>query len=141
MAVYEPMISSRRSFITGLVALVAAPTIVRASSLMPVKNIDVYDTRCLWDYDISRDVMILRVDRQLETMLRPAKFGCLYVCEVPVDVAKRVFGNRATVFNDCPPAGKRVSSFIEIGANRLCEFGFKFPNSGDNALGLVPATT
>lgn len=29
--------ASRRSFITGLVALVAAPAIVRASNLMPVK--------------------------------------------------------------------------------------------------------
>ncbi len=32
------LITSRRSFITGLVALVAAPAIVRASSLMPVKD-------------------------------------------------------------------------------------------------------
>lgn len=33
------MISSRRSFITGLVSLVTAPVIVRASSLMPVKPV------------------------------------------------------------------------------------------------------
>lgn len=33
------MIASRRSFIGGLVALVAAPSIVRAESLMPVKLI------------------------------------------------------------------------------------------------------
>lgn len=32
------MIASRRSFITGLVALVAAPAIVRAGSLMPVNS-------------------------------------------------------------------------------------------------------
>jgi hypothetical protein len=31
---------SRRSLITGLVSLVAAPAIVRATSLMPVKTID-----------------------------------------------------------------------------------------------------
>lgn len=31
------MTTSRRSFITGLVSLVAAPAIVRAGSLMPVK--------------------------------------------------------------------------------------------------------
>lgn len=30
--------SSRRGFITGLISLVAAPAIVRAGSLMPVKN-------------------------------------------------------------------------------------------------------
>lgn len=33
------MILSRRGLITGLVALVAAPAIVRASSLMPVSSI------------------------------------------------------------------------------------------------------
>jgi hypothetical protein len=33
------LITSRRSFITGLAALVAAPAIVRAGSLMPVKAI------------------------------------------------------------------------------------------------------
>jgi len=31
------MVTSRRSFITGLIAFAAAPAIVRASSLMPVK--------------------------------------------------------------------------------------------------------
>jgi hypothetical protein len=34
------IITSRRSFITGLVALVAAPAIVRAGSLMPVKVLE-----------------------------------------------------------------------------------------------------
>lgn len=32
------MITSRRSFITGLIAFAAAPAIVRAESLMPVKS-------------------------------------------------------------------------------------------------------
>lgn len=32
------MITSRRSFITGLVSLVAAPAIVKVNSLMPVKS-------------------------------------------------------------------------------------------------------
>ena len=34
---------SRRGFITGLIALVAAPAIVRAGSLMPVKSLDDFD--------------------------------------------------------------------------------------------------
>lgn len=34
---------SRRSLITGLISFVAAPAIVRASSLMPVKVIDSFD--------------------------------------------------------------------------------------------------
>ena len=38
------MISSRRSFITGLISFSAtAPAIVRASSLMPVKAVDLVD--------------------------------------------------------------------------------------------------
>ena len=32
------MITSRRTFITGLISFVAAPAIVRAGSLMPVKQ-------------------------------------------------------------------------------------------------------
>jgi hypothetical protein len=36
--VFDKIITSRRAFVTGLVALVAAPAIVRAGSLMPVKN-------------------------------------------------------------------------------------------------------
>jgi hypothetical protein len=33
------LLTSRRSLITGLISLVAAPAIVRASSLMPVKTV------------------------------------------------------------------------------------------------------
>lgn len=33
------MISSRRSFLTGLASLIAAPAIVRVTSLMPVRGI------------------------------------------------------------------------------------------------------
>ena len=35
-----PIITSRRSFLGGLASLFATPAIVRASSLMPVRNID-----------------------------------------------------------------------------------------------------
>jgi hypothetical protein len=34
---------NRRGFITGLISLVAAPAIVRAGSLMPVKSFELYD--------------------------------------------------------------------------------------------------
>lgn len=37
------MISSRRSFLTGLGSLLAAPAIVKASSLMPVKALSAAD--------------------------------------------------------------------------------------------------
>ena len=41
--------TSRRSFITGLVSFVAAPAIVKASSLMPVKSLD---NEYLWRFDV-----------------------------------------------------------------------------------------
>jgi hypothetical protein len=37
------IITSRRSFITGLISLVAAPAIVRVGSLMPVKTMAMID--------------------------------------------------------------------------------------------------
>ena len=37
--------TSRRSLITGLISLIAAPAIVRASSLMPVKGIPVEELK------------------------------------------------------------------------------------------------
>ena len=37
------MITSRRAFITGLVSFVAAPAIVRVSSIMPVKNMPAFE--------------------------------------------------------------------------------------------------
>lgn len=44
------MILPRRSFITGLVSLIAAPAIVRAGSLMPVKSMYTKVTRITLDY-------------------------------------------------------------------------------------------
>lgn len=41
--------TSRRSLITGLISLVAAPAIVRATSLMPVKSMN----ETVWDYAID----------------------------------------------------------------------------------------
>lgn len=46
---------ARRSFITGLIALMAAPAIVRAGSLMPVKTI-------VW----SKDELLALLDRRLD---------------------------------------------------------------------------
>jgi hypothetical protein len=53
------LITSRRSFITGLAALVAAPAIVRAASLMPVKAMptaeELYRLRMDEAYRITRE--------------------------------------------------------------------------------------
>lgn len=76
---------TRRGFLVGALALMAAPAIVRADSLMKVVSIDLYDTRCLVDYEINSDQLVLRVDRRLETMLRPR--GNIIV---PLDIAKKL---------------------------------------------------
>lgn len=52
----------RRSFLTGLGALFAAPAIVHAGNLMPVKSIAFSHTRYLLDYDISWDQHFLRIN-------------------------------------------------------------------------------
>lgn len=41
------LILPRRKFLTGLASLIAAPAIVRASSLMPVKSVTIYKTAAL----------------------------------------------------------------------------------------------
>lgn len=60
-----PLLLPRRSFLTGLASLFAAPAIVRASSLMPVGNIDhiLYPMRGLIAYNIGTDSLMIRVDR------------------------------------------------------------------------------
>ena len=68
------MLASRRSFITGLISFVAAPAIVRVTSLMPVRGIimdlaptdllmskSVYEELC----DITRRAFVPRLYVQL----------------------------------------------------------------------------
>lgn len=90
---------SRRLFLGGLAALAVAPAIVRAESLMPVKPVDLYDTRALIFYDAAWDELRLRVDRSLQTMKRPSRGAWV----IPDYVAKKLMP--ATAFTLQPPAG------------------------------------
>lgn len=56
------MIATRRSFITGLVGLIAAPAIVRATSIMPVKS---------WDTDL---LGFNAYEPEAEVLVRTARF-------------------------------------------------------------------
>jgi Bacteriophage head to tail connecting protein len=47
--------TSRRNFITGLVSFVAAPAIVRAANIMPVKSVDL-PNGILWE--VTQDGMV-----------------------------------------------------------------------------------
>lgn len=61
----------RRNFLIGLGSLLAAPAVVKASSIMPVKLFDPYYTRYLAAYDITTDQILLRVDRSLKPLSMP----------------------------------------------------------------------
>jgi len=78
-------ISTRRGFLVGVLALVAAPAIVRVDSIMKIARVDVFDTRCLVDYEEDR--LLLRVDRSLRTLVRPTG-----IREIPVETARAIFG-------------------------------------------------
>lgn len=56
-------LASRRGFLGGLLAAIAAPSIVHAGNIMPVRAFDPYYTRALIDYAISSDTLMLRIDR------------------------------------------------------------------------------
>jgi len=62
---------SRRGFITGLTSLMVAPAIVRVESIMPVKFVDIYNTRYLVDYNLGTDSLVLRIDRALHALPMP----------------------------------------------------------------------
>ena len=57
------LLSSRRNFLTGLVFLIAAPAIVRASSLMPVRIVKSFNYQEL--ASITRTAFVPRLFVQL----------------------------------------------------------------------------
>lgn len=113
---------TRRGFLIGALALMTAPAIVRVDSLMKVVPIDVYDTRCLWDYCIQSDEMLLRVDRRLETMVRPPR-----IQQIPLKVAKRVFGENALIFKVRPPVGNQSFAQVAVTSDELRKLGIVPP--------------
>lgn len=113
---------SRRKLITGLISLATAPAIVRVESLMPVKVIDLYDTRCLYGYDIASDRMILRIDRCLNKLKRPA--NTMIIEEVPLHIAKILMGKHP-IFKDTPNEGEQTYTYKEISNAALLAAGFR----------------
>lgn len=103
---------TRRGFLIGALALMTAPAIVRADSLMKVTPIDVYDTRCLIDYEISMDRWLLRVDRSLTRLVRPRVTRNGMGQEVDIETAKNLFGKHwifdAQTFNRDANMDQRV---------------------------------
>ena len=70
------MTLARRSFITGLISLVAAPAIVRAGSLMPVKSVvwlDSFDDRYGRASDLWSEQQIINMLRRLALSTEPRR--------------------------------------------------------------------
>ena len=93
---------TRRGFITGLTALIIAPAIIKVENLMPIKVVDLYNTRYIWDYEIMSDRMILRVDRALHALKMPPA----YIPQVPAHIAHK-FIPKYLIENLKPPEGSQ----------------------------------
>lgn len=118
MGKLEP--GSRRGFLIGALALMSAPMIVRAEALMPIKVVDLYDTRCLCLYEIATDRLILRLDRSLQTMMRPSRRS--YVEEIPLAVARKFLPKFA--FDMQPPEGIQRHVDMPITTHQLASAGY-----------------
>lgn len=115
---------SRRELLTGLVAFAAAPAIVRAESLMPVKIIDWYDTRCLIGYQIKTDSYILRVDRFSRLLRRPPMSNCVRV--ITNMEARQLLPKEAHfAFSMTPPENIQRHVDYGITMQQAREFGMK----------------
>lgn len=96
----------RRWFLAGLGAAITAPTIVRASSLMPIKVIDPYYRRYLLVYSIGLDAMMMQADVSLKPLPVPK-----FVTELTEGEARRRLP--AWAFNNFkglrPPEGAQLT--------------------------------
>lgn len=71
------ILPNRRAFIGGALALFAAPAIVRAQSLMPVKP--TFYERAICNYSIGTDQLFIRLDVQQGYPLPVPRFGAISV--------------------------------------------------------------
>lgn len=108
---------TRRSFLIGALALVAAPAIVRADSLMKIAPTTIilseneFDRRVLVDYEIMSDSLIMRVDVVYgRKLIRPD-----HVKEFSLDEAKKVFGHSHPIFDVQPKLGEQKYAMTRVG--------------------------
>lgn len=110
-------IGTRRGFLTGTLALLAVPAIVRAEGLMKVRPTSVilpeykFDRRVLGDYLIASDSLRVRVDVVYgRKLIRPPN-----VKEFSLDEAKRVFGPNHPIFDVQPAPGQQKYAMVHVG--------------------------
>ncbi len=90
--------TNRRQLITGLISFIAAPAIVRASSLMPVHNL--YYERIIAYYHIHTDEVSIRVDRAQFPLRVPPN----YMLAIAKDVFYKEFPNAKAIIESIKPA-------------------------------------
>lgn len=109
--------TSRRSFITGLISLVAAPAIVRAGSLMPVKAEPMIgsDTLTVHRYAIIRTSIPAGSWRSLHDGISPAGHGFQTIMQTSMD---------GLVWKDAPhlPVRTQIGDKVTLDLNRLDEY-------------------
>jgi hypothetical protein len=113
----------RRSFILGLGSIIAAPAIVRVSSLMPVRVFDPAYYRYLVDYSIGSDRMMLRMDKALFPL--------------PTPMGVSVILNEAEVKAKYPEQFKKFKEAKIVEGVQKCmtlDLGFNYWNLKDNKL-------
>lgn len=115
---------SRRGFLTGGLALLAMPAVVKAEGLMKVAPTSVilpeykFDRRVLVDYDIGTDSMILRVDVVRDRkLIRPPN-----VREVSIEYAKTKFGADHPIFEVQPAPGQQKYAMAALGGWNGAEY-------------------
>lgn len=109
---------TRRGFLVGGLALLAAPVIVRAEGLMKVAPTSMilpehrFDTRILVDYQIESDSLVLRVDRKLGQLIRPPGAR-----EAPLAYAKAKLGADHPIFDMQPGPGQQKYAMVILGGD------------------------
>jgi len=111
-------LGTRRGFITGLAALITAPAIIKVENLMPIKVIDLYNTRYIWDYEIMSDKMVLRVDRALHPLKIPTR-----IAQVPAHIAHN-FIPKHLIENLKPPEGTQKYISVEVSTHDFARVGW-----------------
>lgn len=101
---------TRRGFIIGLSATVAAPTIIRAESLMPIKVFDRLYTRAMVEYVADFDQYAVQVDRSWRKL--PMPIGAQ---SIPMEVLEKIVSPRELADLIPPNNGQR---HIGVGVSR-----------------------
>jgi len=126
---------ARRSFITGFAALVAGPAIVRASSLMQVKEFDHHFYRIVPRY--QGGFKIIKTNHRFMTKVPDA---ITRISPERMRLIRRSMGRLPTVEENMAKYDPIYSPYDQVSMD-VDVFGNQFRNPADASPGLVPATT